>query len=338
MDSITHIALGACMGEAMLGKQVGKKALFWGALAHSFPDIDVVSALWLDTPSALLAHRGITHSIFGAFITVIILSLIATKIYKGKKVRPAKWMLFFTIAVFAHIVLDAFNSYGVGWFEPFNQYRVAFNAVYVADPIFSVVPVFAAIALLVIHRKSIMRKIWWRVSFIVTGIYLASSLGNKAVVDHHVKAALSRQDIIYSTYFSTPAPFQNLLWYIVAQNDSGYYIGYRSVFDKGKEMAFRFFPRNQQLLSGYANQKEIEQLTRFSQGYYVVQQWNDTLVFNDLRFGQIAGWYDPSARFTFHYFLGDSLNNKMVMQRGRLAGWNKQAIRSFFNRIAGNRQ
>jgi inner membrane protein len=336
MDSITHIALGACIGEAMLGKKMGKKALFWGALAHSLPDIDVVSALWLDTPASLLAHRGITHSIVGSLFTIAVLSFIALKTQKVKRLRPGKWALFFSVAVVAHIVLDAFNSYGVGWFEPFSNYRVSFNAVYVADPIFSVIPVFAAIALLAIPPKSMMRKIWWRISFIVTGIYLAISLGNKAVVDHDVRSALARQDISYSGYLSTPAPFQNLLWYTIAKTDSGYYIGYRSVFEKGNNMTFRYFPRNDNLLAGYSNQKEIEQLTRFSQGYYLVEQWHDTLVFNDLRFGQIAGWYDAAAPFTFHYFLGDSLSNKLVMQRGRLAGWNKQTIRSLFNRITGN--
>jgi hypothetical protein len=33
MDSITHIALGACMGQAFAGKQLGKRAMLWGAMA-----------------------------------------------------------------------------------------------------------------------------------------------------------------------------------------------------------------------------------------------------------------------------------------------------------------
>ena len=64
MDSFTHIALGACVGEAFFEKGFGKKAMFWGALAQSIPDIDFIANLWMDVPSALLAHRGFTHSIF----------------------------------------------------------------------------------------------------------------------------------------------------------------------------------------------------------------------------------------------------------------------------------
>ena len=57
MDSLTHIVLGACIGEAMLGKKLGKKAMLIGAIAQSLPDIDFVAALWLGPAENLLAHR-----------------------------------------------------------------------------------------------------------------------------------------------------------------------------------------------------------------------------------------------------------------------------------------
>ena len=71
MDSITHLALGACMGEAFAGKTLGKKAMLWGALAQSIPDIDFLASFWMNTTSNLLAHRGFTHSLlFCALIMV----------------------------------------------------------------------------------------------------------------------------------------------------------------------------------------------------------------------------------------------------------------------------
>jgi inner membrane protein len=56
------------MGEAFAGKTVGRKAMLWGALAQSFPDIDFLASSWLDTTSNLLAHRGFTHSILCCII------------------------------------------------------------------------------------------------------------------------------------------------------------------------------------------------------------------------------------------------------------------------------
>ena len=42
MDSLTQIVLGAAVGEATLGRKVGNKALLWGAIAGTIPDLDVV--------------------------------------------------------------------------------------------------------------------------------------------------------------------------------------------------------------------------------------------------------------------------------------------------------
>ncbi|HZE85535.1 MAG TPA: metal-dependent hydrolase, partial [Puia sp.] len=62
MDSLTHIVLGAIIGEAVAGRRLGKKAMLLGAVAQSIPDIDFVASSWLDTSRDVLAHRGITHS------------------------------------------------------------------------------------------------------------------------------------------------------------------------------------------------------------------------------------------------------------------------------------
>ncbi|MFZ9660651.1 MAG: metal-dependent hydrolase, partial [Chitinophagaceae bacterium] len=70
MDTITHIALGACIGELFTDKQFGKRAMIWGALAQSIPDIDFIAGFWLSPTADLIAHRSFTHSIlFGILIS-----------------------------------------------------------------------------------------------------------------------------------------------------------------------------------------------------------------------------------------------------------------------------
>ena len=49
-----------------------------------------------------------------------------------------RWVFFFGLELFSHIFIDAFNTYGTGWFEPFHHYRVSFNVLFVADPLYSV--------------------------------------------------------------------------------------------------------------------------------------------------------------------------------------------------------
>ena len=45
MDSLTQIVLGAAVGEAVLGKKIGTRAMLWGAIAGTIPDLDVLFRL-----------------------------------------------------------------------------------------------------------------------------------------------------------------------------------------------------------------------------------------------------------------------------------------------------
>lgn len=335
MDSITHIALGACMGEAFAGRTLGKKAMLWGALAQSIPDIDFIASFWMETSANLLAHRGFTHSLLFCLVITPILALTAEKLHRPHDIRLRKWILFFGSVIFIHIFIDAFNNYGVGWFEPFSHQRISFNAIYVADPFFSIWPGIAFVALVYLSRWNTGRKKWWRMGLGLSSLYLLYCLFNKNNMDTDVKSILQKQQISYTRYFSTPAPLQNWLWFVVAGNDSGYHVGFRSLFDKDKSIAFQYFPRNDSLLKPFAGHEDVQKLIRFSQELYTIEKWNDTLVFNDLRFGQIIGWDNPRGKFVFHYFLQHPEENILVVQRGRFAGWNAETAGNLLKRIGG---
>lgn len=335
MDSLTHIALGACMGEAFAGKTVGKKAMLWGALAQSLPDIDFVAGTWLHTSDELLAHRGFTHSFLFCFLAAPIMAFFAERWHRPHNISFRKWWLFFGAAIFIHVFIDAFNNYGVGWFEPFSHQRISFNSVYVADPFLSVWPAIALAALLVLKRTNQRRRFWWAFGLALPAVYLLYSLNNKRIINTELKNSLQKQNISYTRYFSTPAPLQNWLWFVVAGTDSGYNVGYRSLYDKTENIHFTYFLRKDSLLSTVKNTKEVKQLVRFSQDFYTVEKWNDTVVFNDLRFGQIIGWQKPENHFVFHYFLDYPEANGIVVQRGRFAEWDKEVFRNFLRRIRG---
>ncbi|MBK8311796.1 MAG: hypothetical protein IPL04_13745 [Chitinophagaceae bacterium] len=81
---------------------------------------------------------------------------------------------------------------------------------------------------------------------------------------------------------------------------------------------------------------EAEKLIKFSQGYYTVEKSGDTILINDLRFGQVTGWEDPFQRFAFYYYLQPAVDNALVVQRGRFANWNKRTFRSFIRSIKEN--
>lgn len=336
MDSLTHIALGACIGEAFFERGFGKKALFWGALAQSIPDVDFLAGLWMNTSDNLLAHRGFTHSIVFALLIIPAMALTAERIHRPHNIRFRTWILFFAAEVFLHLLIDAFNNYGIGWFEPFSHLRFSFNAIYVVDPFFSLWAGIAFLMLLILGQYHRRRKFWWRFGVILPFLYLGYCLFNKININNDVKEILKKQNIAYTRYFTTPAPLQNWLWYVVAGNDTGYYVGYRSVFDHKKQINFQYFQRNDSLLKPVGNHEEVQKLIRFSQQFYTVENWGDTIIFNDLRFGQIIGWVNPREKFAFHYFLQHDNANKLVVQRGRFAKWDWEVVNALIRRIKGN--
>ncbi|MEX6688940.1 metal-dependent hydrolase [Danxiaibacter flavus] len=336
MDTLTHIAIGACIGEVLFSKQLGKKALIWGALAQSFPDIDFVGAFWIEPTAYFSVHRGVTHGLFAGLLAALIFSFLADRLHRPHDIPFRKFLLFFGLQILLHDLLDTCNAYGTGLLEPLLHRRVSFNLIYVADPLFSLPLAVAAITLVFVKRSAQMQKRIALGGLVPALAYLLFCVCNKLVVDNKFEKSLRSNDINYSSYFTTPTPFNSLLWYAVAKTDTGYYIGYRSILDKKDEpVKISYYPSNLSLLQSFKTSPKVNNLVRFGHGYYSVQQQNDTLVFNVLRFGQVLGWQRTNAPFTFHYYLNEGMDDMLAVQRGRFEGWNRNTIRFFLNRMIG---
>ncbi len=336
MDSLTHIALGACVGEAMLGKQLGKKGMLIGAIANSIPDLDFLAAFWTNVDENLLAHRGFTHSFLFMIVAAALLTLLFERWFRYSGINIKTWTAFFALQLFLHIFIDAFNAYGTGWFEPFSHQRVSFNSIFVADPFYSAWLGIGAVMLLILKKTDNRRLAWVRFGLGISTLYFMYCIVNKIKTDTDIKDMLTKQQVSYDRYFTTPTPLNNWLWYVVAGDGKGFHVGYYSVFDKEKKIDLHYFPKNDSLLQPVSNTEDLQHLVRFSKGFYTAEKWGDTLVFNDLRFGQMVGWYERDAKFVFHYFLQHRDANQLVVQRGRFARWNIASTRSLIKRIRGH--
>jgi inner membrane protein len=336
MDTVTHIVLGACIGELMAGKESGKKALLIGAVAQSLPDIDFVASFWLPTTEDLLAHRGFTHSFLFILLTAPLLGWLSSRLFRRDGTKWQRWSVFWGLQMFVHILLDSFNAYGTGWFIPFSSYRVAFHTMYVADPLFSIWLAIAFVALVVLKRSDVHRRRQWAKGALICSVaYLLVGIGFKLYIEGAVRRNLEKKKITSSRFFTTPTPLTNLLWYIVAEDDSGYHIGYRSVLDKTDTIRFRYVKRHDELLKLSDNEHDEILLLRFSQGYYTMLQHHDTLLFNVLRFGDMSGWSTLDPGFAFYYYLQHPEENKLIVQRGRVAMWSRKSLEAYVKRIKG---
>jgi inner membrane protein len=335
MDSLTHTVLGACMGEAIAGRQIGKKAMLIGALVHNLPDIDVIYNFFTTQATSLLTHRGVTHSIFFNLLTTIFLAWLFQKVIKNEAVSQKKWLFLVGSGLFTHITIDAFTTYGTGWFEPFSHERVSFNSIFILDPFLLFSLLVPALALTLFKLKSETRTRWANTGLVISGLYLLICLINKAIVDTAVRKDFAKQAISYDEYMTTPTPLNNMLYYVVARKQDLYHIGYYSVFDKGQNIDYEKVKRNDSLLLTYKNSDEIKKLIRFSKGYYSVHKDDSSLIFSDVRFGQLGGWAEKNTPFVFNFNIERITSNRVALQQGRFKSFHPDVLSKLVKRIKG---
>ena len=336
MDSLTHIALGACIGEAILSKKLGKKALVIGALAQSFPDIDAVGSYLLSPTKNLIFHRTISHSLFFEIFAAFFLALLIKWIFKKQALSLGKLFLFFCLQLWLHSLLDSCNDYGTALFAPFSDQRFYFNLLFVADPFFSIPLILSMFAFFILKKQHPARRKWLAAAFILPCLYLGYAVFNKLSVSGHIERSLEAHGIVHDRFQTKPTAFNTWLWYVMVPADSGYYIGYRSVFDsKNYVTPLEYFPKNQHLIAAKDTSDVVQNLVSFSDDYYTIENRNDSLIFNVLRFGRIAGWDVYPSEFTFQYYLDEGFDNSLMVQRGRLREWNRETFKRMYHRIRG---
>jgi len=336
MDTLTHMVLGACLGEVIAGKQLGKKAMLWGALANNIPDVDVVSSLWLNQVDSMLAHRGITHSIVFAVIFSPVLAITFKNFFAKEEITFLRCVLLFGSGLFLHIFIDAFTVYGTGWFEPFSHNRISFNTLFIIDPLFSLPMIIAVIIGITMGMDSTKRNKCLKAGLIISSIYFVATICNKYFVDRTIDKNLNSQHITYTNYMSTPTALNNFLWYIIVNSGTKFYIGYYSVFDKKPLIDFEIVNKNDSLFHELKDAKNTSELIKFSKGYYCLAKKNDSILFNDMRFDRDGGWFRKQASFELSFNLQNIDNNTMTLQRGRFKAFNPESITKLFERIRGN--
>jgi len=295
MDSLTQALLGAGMQGAVLGRFQGRRALAYGALLGTLPDLDVVMR-YADSVSAMTSHRGFSHSLF-------VLTLLATLIVwlvrrRWPQARYGPWRLFWAVwlALATHPLLDAFTSYGTQLFWPLEPVPTAWSSIFIIDPMFTV-PLLSAVWLgaarnLTGRTLSVLRM---TLGFCV--LYLGFSLAAKHLTEARVHAALTRAGMTPQAMFSTPMPFNTLLWRVIAKYGDQYVEAVSGVFDR-REPEWLLLPAGEHLAPALADSPKYARLVWFTGGWLRHDVVGDALVVTDLRMG-IVGHY------TFRFVMGE---------------------------------
>ncbi len=337
MDSLTQVVLGAAVGEAVAGKKAGNKAVFWGAVAGTLPDLDAIAGavLSMETVDKLLFHRGASHSIALAFVVSLLLGPLLQWFHRQDDVGWRGWTWLVFLGMVTHALLDCFTTWGTELFWPFWGYRVEIGSIFVIDPLYTL-PFLVFLVLLMFRPKDSPKR--RRLNMLGLGIssaYLAFTVVNKMVVGGVFERALQQQGIAYIHYTTAPLPFTNVLWRVNARTADGYYIGYYSHFDS-RDISFVFYPRNEELLTPIRGIPKVEQLLSMTKHEYTAETFAGGYRINDLRFGQTMGWKDPGSEFTFCYDVQlVGRDSVVVVQAPNSVKINMVMLKEFGQRIGG---
>ena len=245
MDSLTQIILGAAVGEVILGKKIGNKAMFYGAIAGTIPDLDIFSSHFTDTVSALEIHRGFTHSVFFSVLFAPILAFFVSKYENYKNRKDWAWLFFW--AFITHPILDAHTTWGTQLFWPFD-YRLAFKTIFVIDPLYTLPFLVFLILAMFQKRNAPKRRFYNNLGLIISSSYLVLTFALKRIANNQFEKALKKQQIEYSDFETKPSPLNTILWSANVSTKEQYLIGYYSFFDK-KPITLQFLTKQKTVLS-----------------------------------------------------------------------------------------
>ncbi len=336
MDSLTQIILGASVGEAVAGKKIGNKALLWGAIAGTIPDLDVLASPLLDTVGELTFHRSVTHSFLFAFIMSPVLGWLLNKLYKKDNLGVLPWTLLFFFGFTTHALLDACTTWGTQLFWPFSTYGVAFYNIFVIDPLYTVPFMLCVLAAAFYNRSSQKRRILNYMGLGLSTAYLLFSFGAKASANNVFEQNLQQQGISYNSYISKPTPLNTIFWSVTAEGKEGFYHGFYSLLDKNKIINYSYEPQNKHLLQPYLGNPKLRRLLEITKGYYTVVPAENGILINDLRFGKFDDWRAEGGTYVFVYHVQKNPDGSLSFEEiNNRPDIDKDYFKDYWNRIKG---
>lgn len=294
MDSLTQIALGSAVGVAVMGRRTAVwKAALWGAVGGTLPDLDA----FIDHGNAVLnmtLHRAESHALFYLTLAAPLLAWVVSRIH-GEAALFRRWWLALWLVLITHPLLDAMTVYGTQLLLPFTDYPYGVGSVFIIDPLYTVPLIAGVVAAL--RLKSARGLRWNAAGLVLSSLYLVWSVLAQQQATQVARAALQADGFAAESLLVTPAPFNTLLWRLVAMTPTHYLEGHYSLLDASPRITWTARDRGASLATQHAQDPYVSRIAAFSHGFYRVSESGGHLFVTDLRMGQ-----EPA--YTFNFDLG----------------------------------
>ena len=339
MDSLTQLTLGAAVGEMVAGKKAGNKAILWGAIAGTIPDLDIIAGYFMNTVNSMAFHRTVTHSITFAILLSPILGFGLKKLYKNLDITWKHWTLLFILGFITHALLDCFTTWGTQLFWPFYDIRIAFKSIFVIDPLYTLPLLACLVWLMFLPKDSLKRRRLNTVGLSISTAYLALTLIVKYQANKVFESSFEQNNMAIERYSTRPSPLNIILWTVNAETENGYYIGYYSFLDNDKSINYSWYPKDHGLLTrNLSLTEDLKQLINLSNGWYTINTDDNGLIYNDLRFGQLSGWKNEKGDFVFSYKIVEQDGIVNVYEIEREVEEGIELLKDLWRRILGKKE
>lgn len=207
MDPVTQGVFGSLF--AQVGARAGhmRAAAATGFAAGLMPDLDVLIRSPADSLLAIEYHRHFTHALSFAPVLATLSALVLWPVVRRWQPDAgfARLWLWSLLGVASHGLLDAMTSYGTRLFWPLSEWRVAWHAVSVIDPLFTL-PLALVLGIGLWRRRPVfaLAAAAW------AALYLSAGLIQQQRADQQVRAWAAGAGIEAQRVIAKPS-FANLL-------------------------------------------------------------------------------------------------------------------------------
>jgi inner membrane protein len=317
MDPLTQGLAGAALPQAAARRGAVAMAGLLGFLAGMTPDLDVLIRSSEDPLLFLEYHRQFTHSLLfipvgGALCALLLHPLLGRR----RGLTPLATWSFCTLGYATHGLLDACTTYGTQLFWPFSDVRIAWNAVSIIDPLFSLPLALAVVvAAWTGRRRFAVLGLCWAIGYLGLGLLqreAARALGEElARARGHATAEV----------VAKPSFANILVWKTVYRAEGRFFVdavrtGWAPLQCPGESIAVLDRARDLPWLDPASQQaRDIERFRWFSAGYVALAAPGSNRVI-DIRYSLVPNEINALWSLELDPAKGPSAHAAYVVHRG----------------------
>jgi inner membrane protein len=313
VDWITQAALGATIGELLMGKRLGKQALAWGALFGLLPYLEGLITPWIDTARGLAVKGGMGHSLLIMVAGSCGVARGMAVLWRREKISRQTIGVWVFVTWAAHVLVDSFSVDGVALGWPLFSTRLSLNLLSPEDFVVAV-PLVVAVAVGSWGREATLKKPagkkprgkksqvkhpplaskrrkWCGWGLGLSSGYVLLVVALKFWVSTGFEADLARRGVLFQRRMEAPTAYNFLLWRSVVDSGGEFRVGYRSVFE-GRDTPVRWtiYPQHAEALREVKEARETRTLQSITDGWWIARPYAKGAWLGDLRQPEDRRW------------------------------------------------